>query len=175
MRYAQIRKLDISDGTGIGVSLFVQGCHFHCKNCFNESTWDFDGGKEFTKQIEEHFLNLAQQPHVQRVSILGGEPLAPENLPDVIELCKKIYEYGNRKIWVYTGYTFEHLSDSQKEILKYIDVLVDGQYVDELRDLKLNFRGSSNQHIWMKDNKRGEWKIVDFDILGNVLEGTAEL
>lgn len=141
MNFASIRNFDVSNGIGIGIALYVQGCHFHCKNCFNQVTWDFNGGKEWTPDIENKFIELANNKHVDRVSILGGEPLTPENYDTVLSLCKKL----SKKIWVYTGYTYETLCD--KEILRYIDVLVDGKYVDELRDLNLAFRGSSNQRI----------------------------
>jgi len=141
MNFASIRNFDVSNGIGIGIALYVQGCHFHCKNCFNQVTWDFNGGKEWTPDIENKFIELANNKHVDRVSILGGEPLTPENYDTVLSLCKKL----SKKIWVYTGYTYDTLCD--KEILRYIDVLVDGKYVDELRDLNLAFRGSSNQRI----------------------------
>lgn len=147
MRYASIRDMDISNGNGIGVALFTQGCHFHCKNCFNKSTWDFDGGKEFTKETCDKFMKLVNRPFIKRVSILGGEPLAKENVDDVCNILKQI---KNKTIWVYTGYTFETVKNY--DIMKYIDYLVDGQYVDELRDLTLEFRGSSNQNIWKKIN-----------------------
>lgn len=145
MRYSQIRRLDISNGEGVGVALFTQGCHFHCKNCFNKSTWDFNGGKEFTKEVEDYFYKLVDRPHISRVTILGGEPLADENLETIDRLVANI----NKKIWVYTGNTFETLisSDKYKSILNNIDILVDGRYVDELKDLNLKFRGSSNQRI----------------------------
>ena len=142
LRYAQIRSLDISDGFGVGVSLFTQGCHFHCKNCFNKSTWDFNGGKEWTKEVKEHFLELVNRPHIERVSILGGEPLCDENYADVLDLVKSI---EGKKIWIYTGYTYEDIKN--KEIIDYVDYVVDGRYIDELRDLSLQFRGSSNQRI----------------------------
>lgn len=147
MRYASIRDMDISNGNGIGVTLFTQGCHFHCKNCFNKSTWDFDGGKEFTRETCNKFMKLVNRPFIKRVSILGGEPLAKENVDDVCNILKQI---KNKTIWVYTGYTFETVKNY--DIMKYIDYLVDGQYVDELRDLTLEFRGSSNQNIWKKIN-----------------------
>lgn len=147
MRYASIRDMDISNGNGIGVALFTQGCHFHCKNCFNKSTWDFDGGKEFTRETCNKFMKLVNRPFIKRVSILGGEPLAKENVDDVCNILKQI---KNKTIWVYTGYTFETVKNY--DIMKYIDYLVDGQYVDELRDLTLEFRGSSNQNIWKKIN-----------------------
>ena len=147
MRYASIRDIDISNGNGIGVALFTQGCHFHCKNCFNKSTWDFDGGKEFTRETCNKFMKLVNRPFIKRVSILGGEPLAKENVDDVCNILKQI---KNKTIWVYTGHTFETVKNY--DIMKYIDYLVDGQYVDELRDLTLEFRGSSNQNIWKKIN-----------------------
>ena len=147
MRYASIRDMDISNGNGIGVALFTQGCHFHCKNCFNKATWDFDGGKEFTKETCDKFMKLVNRPFIKRVSILGGEPLAKENVDDVCNILKQI---KNKTIWVYTGHTFETVKNY--DIMKYIDYLVDGQYVDELRDLTLEFRGSSNQNIWKKIN-----------------------
>lgn len=159
MRYAQIRKLDVSNGTGVGISLFVQGCHFHCFNCFNQETWDFDGGKEWTPDVEKRFLELANRPYIKRVSILGGEPLADENVDTVIRLCKKIHQIG-KSIWIYTGYTMENLPKKQREVLIYIDYLVDGRYVDELKGPKLHFRGSKNQHIWHK--KKEEWSIINY-------------
>lgn len=142
MKYASIRNMDISNGLGCGVALFVQGCHFHCKNCFNPSTWDFEGGKEFTAEIEGKFLSLADHPFIRRVSFLGGEPLAPENREKVAELCKKLF--GTKKVWLYTGYAYE---DIPKDILQYIDVLVDGRYIDDLKDFSLKFKGSANQRV----------------------------
>jgi len=141
MNFASIRNFDVSNGIGIGVALYVQGCHFHCKNCFNQVTWDFNGGKEWTPDIEDKFIELADNKYIDRVSILGGEPLTPENYDTVLFLCKKL----DKKIWIYTGYTYETLYN--REILDYIDVLVDGRYIDELRNLNLAFRGSSNQRI----------------------------
>lgn len=159
MRYASIRDMDISNGNGIGVALFTQGCHFHCKNCFNKSTWDFCGGKEFTKETCDKFMKLVNRPFIKRVSILGGEPLAKENVDDVYDILKHIH---NKTIWVYTGYTFEVVKNY--EIMKYIDYLVDGQYVDELRDLKLKFRGSSNQRIVDVQKSLKENKVVLYEV-----------
>lgn len=153
MNYAKIRKLDVTNGDGIGVSLFVQGCHFHCKNCFNKTTWDFNGGNQFTKDTLNKLVELLNNEYMERFSVLGGEPLAKENIYGVLctiaEIRKKV---TNVTIWVYTGYTFEEVKKLKygKEILDKIDVLVDGRYVDELRDLTLAFRGSKNQNIWKK-------------------------
>ena len=175
MRYAQIRNMDISNGENLGVSLFVQGCRFQCKNCFNKETWDFDGGKEWTEEIESKFFELVDRPHIKRISILGGEPLANENVFDIFNLIQKLKEkFPNKNIWLYTGYTWnqifypiltddfdlqrDQIINHRKKIIKMCDVVVDGRYVDELKDLTLKFRGSSNQCLidvkkTLKENK----------------------
>ena len=150
MRYAKIRKMDISNGEGLGVSLFTQFCPHHCKNCFNQETWSIDGGKEWTKEIEDHFINLANAEHIVRVSILGGEPLSPPNVNTIAKLTDRLKkEAPNKVIWMYSGYTWENIiKDTQQlEAIKNIDILVDGKFVDELKDLRLKFKGSSNQRI----------------------------
>ena len=148
MRYAQIRKTHISNGPGIRISIFVQGCSFHCKNCFNSETWDFDGGKEFTNKELEYLLTLGENTHTKGLSILGGEPLHPNNVDTVIEICKAYKEkFPDKTIWLWTGFTYENLNDKQKEVLKYLNVLVDGQFVDELKDFRLKYCGSSNQRV----------------------------
>ena len=109
MRYASIRKTDVSNGLGIGISLFVQGCHFHCYNCFNQCTWDFNGGKEWNNDIKEKFLSLLKKDHIQRVSILGGEPLADENVSDIYSLIYDIRDkYPNKKIWMFSCIGYLH-------------------------------------------------------------------
>ena len=155
MNYAKIRKLDVTNGEGIGVSLFVQGCQFHCKNCFNKVTWDFDCGKKFTKDTLNTIISLLNDEHIKRFSILGGEPLAEKNMYDVLQTIIEIRKnVTDIIIWVYTGYTFEEVKQLKygKEILDNVDTIVDGRYIDELRDLTLEFRGSSNQNIWKKIN-----------------------
>lgn len=153
MRYAQIREMDISNGEGVGVSLFVQGCDIHCKGCFNQETWDFDGGKEWTEDIERQFMSLVARPYITRVSILGGEPLHPKNVHEVISIATKIKNnYADKEIWLYSGYTWRTILDSpqmieQRKLLEICDVLVDGRYDESLRDISLRFRGSSNQNI----------------------------
>ena len=161
MRYASIRSMDISNGEGVGVSLFVQGCHFHCKNCFNQDTWDFSGGKEWNREIEDEFMKLVNRPYIKRVSLLGGEPLADENVLDIMRLINRIKtECPDKKIWCYTGYTWEqifpivnpYLNLTQAEMtrqnaVKNCDILVDGLFVEEEKDLSLEFRGSKNQRI----------------------------
>lgn len=170
MRYSQIRSMDISNGERVGVALFVQGCPHHCRNCFNPETWDFDGGKEWTKEIKDEFLKLIDRPYIKRVTLLGGSPLAKENLIDVLSLVKEIkIRFPDKKIWLYTGYTWDYLFDYKntvdilnnmirQEIIKYCDVLIDGRFEEDKKDLSLRFRGSSNQRIIdvQKSLKKGE-------------------
>lgn len=150
MRYAQIRKMDISNGAGIGQSLFVQGCNFHCEGCFNQETWDLDGGNEWTPEIEEGFLELLARPYIIRCSILGGEPLLDQNLDKITELIIKIRTmFPHIRIWLYTGYTYEEAikDNKRQELIKMLDYLVDGRFIEEQKDLTLKFKGSSNQRI----------------------------
>ena len=146
MRYNKIRKMDISNGNGVRVSIFVQGCHFHCEGCFNPETWDFKLGKEYTLDIENRLLDFCKKDYIEGLSILGGEPLNPLNIKDVIELAKRFKElFPNKTIWLWTGYLFEDIVD--KDILKYIDVLVDGNFKIELKDPRLKYCGSKNQRV----------------------------
>ena len=147
MRYNLIRKMDISNGPGVRVSIFMQGCAFHCKNCFNPETWDFDKGNEFNDKTIEEVLDLCKQDHIKGLSILGGEPMHPNNIEGTTKLAKAFKEkYPNKSLWVWSGFRFDKdLQD--KEVLNYVDVLVDGQYVDELHDFTLKWRGSSNQRV----------------------------
>lgn len=148
MRYAQIRKTDIANGEGIRVSLYVQGCHRHCFNCFNQETWDFCGGEEFGADIEDVLIDLINRPHISGLTILGGEPLELENRNDVFKLLKRVKECCKDKtIWLYSAFLYEDIKKFNVDILSYVDVLVDGPFVDELKDRKLRFRGSSNQRI----------------------------
>ena len=150
MRYASIRKFDVTNGEGIGISLFVQGCHFHCFNCFNPDTWDFNGGHEWTEEIEKTFLDLLKANHIKRVTVLGGEPLEEQNLLEVFNLLEKIKNnFPSKRLWIYSGFTFEECLKHplRKKILSLCDVLVDGRYIDELRDISLPWRGSSNQRV----------------------------
>ena len=150
MKYSQIRSMDVSNGEGIGVALFVQGCPHRCKNCFNPETWDFNGGKEWTQKTEEEFLKLIDRPYIKRVSLLGGEPLAVQNLEGVLNLVNQIrLLLPEKTIWLYTGYTWENIacSSKRKEIVAKIDILVDGKFEEDKKDLSLQFRGSSNQRL----------------------------
>lgn len=150
MRYASLRQMDIANGLDIGTALFVQGCPFHCKGCFNETTWNFAGGKEWTPEKETAFLEMSMKPFVHRISILGGEPLADQNKLDVLHLLKRIKQnFPEKAIWLYSGfYLDEMVTDPIKlEILHLLDVLVDGRFVEEKKDLSLEFCGSSNQRV----------------------------
>ena len=168
MNYAQIRSMDISNGEGIGVSLFVQGCDFHCKNCFNSETWEFSKGQEWNEKTKNQFLKLVEKPFIQRVSILGGEPLHPQNVQNVLKIVDEIrVSYPTKNIWLYTGYTWEEIwikdniktadkvkdmrekaiRNLRRQVVRMCDVLIDGRYVDELRDISLHWRGSSNQRV----------------------------
>jgi anaerobic ribonucleoside-triphosphate reductase activating protein len=146
MRYNTIRQLDIANGPGCRVSLFVQGCSFHCPGCFNPGTQDFEGGKEFTQQTLDALFALAEPSHISGLSILGGEPLHPKNRAEVIRLAREFKSrYPDKNIWLWTGYqledVFEDLVDSE------IDVIVDGRFIEDLKDLRLKYRGSSNQRV----------------------------
>lgn len=146
MRYNTIRQLDIANGPGCRVSLFVQGCSFNCPGCFNIVARDFEGGTDFTSQTVDAILAIAEPDHISGLSILGGEPLHPRNREEVLKLTRKFKEvYPEKDIWLWTGYqieeVFEDLVDSE------IDVVVDGRFIEELKDLRLKFRGSSNQRV----------------------------
>lgn len=180
MNYAQMRSMDISNGEGIGVSLFVQGCDFHCKNCFNSETWDFSKGQEWNEKTKNQFLKLVEKPFIQRVSILGGDPLHPKNVQNVLKIVDEIrVSYPTKNIWLYTGYTWEQIMypivtddlnlerdciiKARKELVSKCDVLIDGRYVDKLRDVSLHWRGSSNQRVinvqeTLKQNKIILWE-----------------
>lgn len=147
MRYNVIRKMDISNGPGVRVSVFMQGCNFHCKNCFNPETWDFEGGTEFSQNTIDEVLELCNKGHIKGLSILGGEPMHPKNIEATTKLAKAFKEkYPNKNLWVWSGFKFDkELKD--KEVLKYVDVLVDGTFNEELRDPTLKWRGSKNQRV----------------------------
>lgn len=180
MNYAQMRSMDISNGEGIGVSLFVQGCDFHCKNCFNSETWEFSKGQEWNEKTKNQFLKLVEKPFIQRATILGGEPLHPKNVQNVLKIVDEMrVSFPSKNIWIYTGYTWEQIMNPvvtdnldierdnilnmRKELVSKCDVLIDGRYVDELRDVSLHWRGSSNQRVinvqeTLKQNKIILWE-----------------
>lgn len=148
MRYAQIREIDIANGPGIRVSLYTQGCHRHCPFCFNQETWDFKGGKPFTKHEEEVLIQLIRRPHIAGFTLLGGEPFEQENRDDILTLLKHIKEScPDKTIWVYSSFLYEEIIQWEQPLLDYVDVLVDGPFVNELKDANLKFCGSSNQRL----------------------------
>ena len=147
MNYAEIKNFDIANGLGVRVSLFVSGCTHHCKNCFNQMTWDFKYGKEFNQEVEDLIIDYLKPEHITGLSLLGGEPMEPSNQRALLPFIKRVKElYPQKDIWCYTGYLFDQelLSESRArcevtdELLSYIDVLVDGKFVEELKDLSLN-------------------------------------
>nr|DAW05573.1 MAG TPA: 4Fe-4S single cluster domain protein [Caudoviricetes sp.] len=179
MRYAQIRSMDISNGEGVGVSLFVQGCPFHCFNCFNSETWDFNGGKEWTEEIKDKFMKIIDRPYIKRVSFLGGECLAEQNLDGILDLIKEIRSsFPEKTIWLYTGFTWEDIMyrrmphppkytqadflqwNKRKEIISLCNVVVDGEYIDEQRNLSKKWAGSDNQRVISVQESLAQNKVV---------------
>ena len=150
MNYIKVTKNDIANGIGVGCVLWVSGCDIHCKNCHNQSTWDFNSGQLFTEDTMQEILLTLTKPYISRLTLSGGHPLDPHNAPKVLEIVKRVkMVFPNKDIWIYSGYEWENIikDETLREILKYTDVLVDGAYIDELRDISLAFRGSSNQRI----------------------------
>lgn len=146
MRYNKIRKMDISNGPGVRVSIFVQGCSFNCKNCFNPETHDFNKGEEFTYDTINKLLELSDKEYINGLSILGGEPLHEFNILGTIKLAKAFKEkFPDKTVWVWTGFLFENVIN--KDIFKYIDVLVDGRFEEEHKDIRLKYCGSTNQRV----------------------------
>ena len=169
MNYGEIKKYDIADGPGVRVSLFVSGCTHCCEGCFNSQTWDFTFGKPFTEETEEEILKAMSPSHISGFTLLGGEPFEPQNQKVIVELLRKIKKaYPDKNIWCYTGYLFDRdlLGESRArceytdEMLSMIDVLVDGEFIAEKRNLMLNFRGSSNQRIILVQQSLKEEKVV---------------
>ena len=155
MNYAQIKRVDIADGPGVRVSLFVSGCTHHCKGCFNPETWSFDYGNPFTEETEEELLRLLEPKYIRGLTLLGGEPFEPVHQRVLCGFLHKVRERLPKKdIWAYSGYTFEELTGESRarcevtdEMLSLLDVLVDGEFIEALRNLSLRFRGSENQRI----------------------------
>lgn len=146
MYYGAIKKLDIANGPGVRVSIFVSGCRNHCHGCFNPETWNFTYGKEFTDKTLRELMEALDHPTVSGISILGGDPFEPENRACVLDICEKVKtSMSNKDIWVWTGYEFDELKELP--IMRYIDVLVDGRFEESKKDLRLKWRGSSNQRV----------------------------
>lgn len=156
MKYATIKKHDVANGPGVRVSVFVSGCNHHCKGCFNREAWDFNYGKDFTEKEQEEILQALEPDYMKGLSLLGGEPLELVNQKGLLPLVKKVKEkYPDKSIWCYTGFLFDEqvvgqmasAHEETRELLKYIDYVVDGKFQEENKDLTLQFRGSSNQRI----------------------------
>lgn len=172
MNYAEIKTCDIANGPGVRVTLFVSGCTHRCQNCFNEETWDFHYGKPFTAETENNLLNALRPAYIKGLTLLGGEPLEYSNQQGLLPFVRRLKkELPEKDIWCYTGYTFE--TDvlgrmcvewkETKELLSYFDVLVDGEFVQELKNLGLRFRGSSNQRIIRVQESLREGRTVLWD------------
>ncbi len=156
MHYAEIKPCDIANGTGVRVSLFVSGCTHHCKGCFNPQTWDFHFGKPFTEETEEQLLHALAPSYIQGLTLLGGEPFEPDNQRALLPFLHKVRKkYPDKTIWCYTGYLYDSelcapsraRCEVTEEMLSLLDVLVDGEFIEAKKDIRLQFRGSSNQRI----------------------------
>ncbi len=156
MNYGTIKSYDIANGTGVRVSLFVSGCRHHCKGCFNAPTWDFDYGEPFTRETQDKILKLLEPSYIEGFSLLGGEPFEPENQPTLAQLLEVIRAvYPQKSVWCYSGYLFDQdmvlggkvYTPFTDRMLSCIDVLVDGEFIQEQKDISLQFRGSRNQRI----------------------------
>lgn len=171
MHYSTIKDCDIANGIGVRITLFVSGCTNHCKNCFQPQTWDFDFGEPFAEETEEKLLEMLKPDYINGLTLLGGEPMEPQNQRALVPFLKRVREaYPNKNVWCFTGFTYEILKtdgshprcEVTDEMLSLIDVLVDGRYVDELKDLTLQFRGSSNQRLidMVKTRENGEVTLL---------------
>ena len=170
MNYAAIKKTDVANGPGIRVSLFVSGCTHACKGCFNREAWDFKYGQEFTEETEKEILKALAPDYIRGLSVLGGEPMEPQNRVTVLELLRKVKAaYPTKDIWCYIGYDYEkdllqwereEQTAVVTELLGLIDVLVDGEFVEEKKNLRLAFRGSENQRLIDMKKTRSEGRVV---------------
>ncbi|MGL5767032.1 MAG: anaerobic ribonucleoside-triphosphate reductase activating protein [Sarcina sp.] len=166
MKYSQIKLNDITNSdTGINMSVWTQFCPHRCFNCFNPKTWSEDGGIEFTHETLMYIFDNINKHNINRnLSVLGGEPLSDPNIEGTIYLCKSFKDkYPNKKIYLWTGYTYENLNETQKKILPYLDVLVDGRFEEDLKDISLKLRGSSNQRIIDVQKSLKENKIILYE------------
>jgi anaerobic ribonucleoside-triphosphate reductase activating protein len=169
MYYGEIKNCDIANGIGVRVSLFVSGCTNHCEHCFQPQTWDFSYGQPFTSQTEEYLLKLLSPSHINGLTLLGGEPFEPENQRALYPFLLRVrQQYPQKTIWAFSGFTLEELlkegshphCEVTEKILSLIDVLVDGRFVEALKDISLRFRGSKNQRVIDLNQSRKAGKIV---------------
>ncbi len=173
MNYADIKEYDVSNGPGVRVSLFVSGCNHHCKGCFNECAWDFNYGNKFTEETIQKVLDDLDKDYISGLTLLGGEPLEYANQKGILPLVKRVKEkYPEKTIWCYTGFDYEKdvvgnmekKWDETKELMSYIDVVVDGKFEEDKKDMKLKFRGSSNQRIIDVQKSSKAHKLINYDI-----------
>lgn len=169
MNYAEIKNCDIANGPGVRVTLFVSGCSHHCEGCFNEETWDFQYGEPFTQEVADSILEMLAPDYIAGLTLLGGEPLEPGNRKALLPLLRAVKEkYPGKDIWCYTGYLFERdvlekfcaQWEGMKEFLSYLDVIVDGEFILEQKDISLQFKGSRNQRIIRVQESLRRGKIV---------------
>ncbi len=179
MNYAEIKQYDVANGPGVRVSLFVSGCTHHCKECFNPETWDFNFGKPFTEETIELIIDYMKPDYVKGITLLGGEPLEHVNQKGLLPLLRRIKEtYPEKNIWCFTGYDFEKdvlgrmfsEYDETKELLSYINVMVDGEFMIDKKDLGLVFKGSSNQRTIMVQESLESGKVVLWDSVGKKMK-----
>ena len=174
MYYGTIKKCDVANGEGVRTTLFVSGCRNRCKNCFQPETWAFDYGKPFTDEVREEVLATLDAAYVNGITVLGGEPMEPENQPEVLKLIKEAKaRHPEKTVWLFTGNLYEELTgavgshpkalDITEELLSYVDILVDGRFEEEKKRLGLRFRGSSNQRIIDMNKTRAAGQIVIWD------------
>ena len=172
MNYADIKRIDVANGPGIRVSIFVSGCTHCCKNCFNPETWDFGYGKTFTNYTIDEIIGYMKPDYIKGITLLGGDPLEPSNQEGLLPLLRKIKEcYPQKDVWCFTGYLFdedimEHMMEEcphTKEFMSFIDVMVDGPFMEELKDLSLKFKGSSNQRTILGQESMNEKKVILYD------------
>lgn len=178
MNFGEIKKYDIANGEGVRVSLFVSGCTHHCKGCFNSETWDFNYGKLFTAETEQEIIKALSPNYINGLSLLGGEPFEKVNQRVLLPFIKKVKSlYPQKNIWCYTGYTFDKdlieggraYCECTDDMLKCIDILVDGEFVEDLKDISLSFRGSSNQRIIDVQKSLAENKIFTWQNMSRIL------
>ena len=174
MYYGEIKNCDIANGEGVRVTLFVSGCTNHCKNCFQPQTWDFEYGQPFTEETEQYLLELLSPSYINGLTLLGGEPFEPENQRVLVPFLRRVRAaYPEKNIWSFSGFTYEELTtdgthprcEVTDEFLSLLDVLVDGRFVEELKDISLRFRGSRNQRVIDMNKTRETGTITIWDKL----------
>lgn len=177
MNYADIKRIDVANGPGVRVSLFVSGCTHHCKGCFNQETWDFNYGNKFTENEIATIMDYLKPDYIKGLSLLGGEPFEYANQQGLLPLLRRFKSlYPNKDVWCYTGYDFEKDIKNKmmlnwnetNELIKYIDILVDGKFMEDRKDLSLRFRGSDNQRIIDVKKSLAENSIILWDQKGNI-------